>query len=407
MNGMVRFLMLAPLVAISPGRAADSLAPQPASPPLLSQANSSGPRIQFATPVYDFGRTPMGEPIRYTYIFTNIGTATLVISNVHPQCGCTAAGEWTKEIEPGQTGSIPIQFNSTGFGGPVAKVITVTCNDRTQPSIGLQLKGTIWKPIDVNPPFAVLTITADSSGASGVVRIQNNMEDPLVLTPPECSSKAFTAVLKTNVPGKDFELIVSAVTPVTPGSVQGQVTMRTSATNTPMINVTVWANVLPVISVAPPQITLPQPPLGKPITNYINIVNNSTNPVSISEPAINAQNVQIQLQEKYPGKYFSAVLVFPEGYQVPQGTAVEFTAKTTNPKFPTVRVPVIQPAPAPVASQQFSPAPLLATPAHPPPQALPRPALPRTATVRTAPSPPNPSVVAPPPVSSAPKPDAH
>ena len=59
-----------------------------------------------------------GEPVKYTYVFTNTGDRLLILNSVQPQCGCTAAGEWTKQVEPGKTGSIPIQFNTDGLQRP-------------------------------------------------------------------------------------------------------------------------------------------------------------------------------------------------------------------------------------------------------------------------------------------------
>lgn len=32
----------------------------------------SGPKIVFATPVYDFGKVRSGEVVKYTYVFTNV-----------------------------------------------------------------------------------------------------------------------------------------------------------------------------------------------------------------------------------------------------------------------------------------------------------------------------------------------
>ena len=93
---------------------------QPTSAPPAAAAastNALGPRIQFATPVYDFGRVKAGEPVKYTYVFTNTGDRLLIINSVQPGCGCTTAGEWTKQVEPGKTGSIPIQFNTAGYNG--------------------------------------------------------------------------------------------------------------------------------------------------------------------------------------------------------------------------------------------------------------------------------------------------
>src|ERR1035437_6876778 len=76
---------------------------------VAATTNGIGPKIQFATPVYDFGRSKSGEPVKYTYVFTNTGDALLILNAVQPQCGCTAAGDWTKQVEPGKTGLIPIQ----------------------------------------------------------------------------------------------------------------------------------------------------------------------------------------------------------------------------------------------------------------------------------------------------------
>jgi hypothetical protein len=94
---------------------------------------ASGPKIVFATPVYDFGKVRSGEIVKYAFIFTNSGSAMLQVSNVQVSCGCTTAGDWTRQVEPGKIGSIPIQFNSTGFGSAVEKSITVSCNDPNRP----------------------------------------------------------------------------------------------------------------------------------------------------------------------------------------------------------------------------------------------------------------------------------
>ena len=60
---------------------------QPTSaPPAVAAVSTNvlGPRIQFETPVYDFGRARCGEPVKYTYAFTNTGDRMLIISSVQP-----------------------------------------------------------------------------------------------------------------------------------------------------------------------------------------------------------------------------------------------------------------------------------------------------------------------------------
>ena len=85
----------------------------------VTVAVSSGPKIQFADTTFDFGKIDSGQVVKHEFVFTNTGSATLEIKDVRPGCGCTTAGTWDKTVEPGKTGMIPLQFNSTGFGGTV------------------------------------------------------------------------------------------------------------------------------------------------------------------------------------------------------------------------------------------------------------------------------------------------
>ena len=331
---------------------AAAAAPRPPAPTLASTASThtAGPKIQFATPVHDFGKIKGGEVVKYTYVFTNIGDRLLEVTSVRASCGCTTAGEWSRQVEPGKTGSIPIEFNSGNFSGQVAKSITVTCNDTNQPTVVLQLKASIWKPIDVTPQFAALNVTSESPSKATTVRIVSNEEAPLTLSAPESNNRAFATELRTNQPGKEFELIVKTVPPLPAGNVQGQITMKTSSTNMPVINVRAWANVQQTVMVMPSQITLPTAPLANAMPSTVSIRNNGTNALTLTEPAVNAQGVDVQLKELQPGRYFTLTVSFPAGFEMAQGEKVELSVKSNHPQFPIIKVPVRQPPrPAPVA----------------------------------------------------------
>src|SRR5262245_29802489 len=96
------------------------------------------PRIVFNSTSYDFGRVKAGDPVEHSYVFTNTGTALLRITEVDPQCGCTTAKPWSREVAPGQVGQIPVQFRTSGFNGSVRKTVTVTCSDPARPKTVLE-----------------------------------------------------------------------------------------------------------------------------------------------------------------------------------------------------------------------------------------------------------------------------
>jgi len=315
--------------------------------------------------MYDFGRVRAGEPAKHTYVFTNTGDALLIINSVQPQCGCTAAGEWTKQVEPGKTGSIPIQFNTMGYSGNVFKQVTVTCNVTNQPTLFLQLKGTVFRPYDINPQIAVLNIPPDAPGASMVVTITNNTEEPLMLYSAESNNRMIAAQLVTNYPGKGYQLTVSTVPPLGTGSAQAQISLKTSWTNTAVIPLTVVANIQPAVMVIPSYITLAPGPLPNAVTNSVAIQNNSTNQLSLSDPVVNVPGVGVEIREMQPGKSFTALVGFPQGFQVTPGRQVELSLKTTNPKYPLVKVPVMQ-LPRPAGPAVPAPAPTTVAPAPAP-----------------------------------------
>lgn len=209
------------------------------------------PRIQFAAPVFDFGEIPAGAVVNHDFVFTNAGTATLVVSGVQPSCDCTTAGRWTVILEAGQTGRVPIRFNSAGYGGPIDKWVMVASNDPRESKAMLTVKGMVRKPIEVAPPNAVFTAVAGASAAeTKVVRITNNTKEPLTLSAPECGSRAFVVELRTVRPGKEFELRVTTVPPLGAGTVAGLITMKTNSSQAPVIAVTALAVVRKPITAA-------------------------------------------------------------------------------------------------------------------------------------------------------------
>jgi hypothetical protein len=340
------WLALAVIQSFCPAFADDSASPALVSPPEkpLVAHNEKG-KIQFAETTHDFQKIIGGQSARHDFIFTNIGTSPLRIISVNPSCGCTTAADWTREVAPGGTGVIPLQFNSGSFSGAVAKSATVTSTDPETPSVILHIKGTVWRPIEVTPQNATLHLNSETvSNATAVVRIQNLAEQPLEVFSPTSDNPLYTAELRTNSPGKQFEVLVRSVPPLNFIRPHGTITLRTSATNSPVITFMAMGVVQPAVVTAPPRVIITESAFTNDWKTKISVRSGLNSPLKLSDAAINVPGATASIREVEPGRLFEVSLVIPTAAKDSYDN-LQLTMKSNFSGFETVNVPIVIAAP--------------------------------------------------------------
>jgi hypothetical protein len=86
------------------------------------------PILTWTEEVYDFGRVFEGDIVTRDFVFTNTGTAPLLIVKASSSCGCTVP-EWPKTpIPPDSTSSIKVKFNTLDKPGAQSKEVTIFAN---------------------------------------------------------------------------------------------------------------------------------------------------------------------------------------------------------------------------------------------------------------------------------------
>ena len=95
--------------------------------------------IKWEKTLHDFGDVPVNEEVSFDFVFTNNGKSPLIISDVKPSCGCTAAYYPKKPVLPGQSEKISINFKASDEGN-FYKTITVITNTGSR-STKLAIKG--------------------------------------------------------------------------------------------------------------------------------------------------------------------------------------------------------------------------------------------------------------------------
>ncbi|MBN2543151.1 DUF1573 domain-containing protein [bacterium] len=149
------------------------------------------PHISFDSETFDFGFAPQGHAyLVHAYQVTNTGGAPLLITNVRPTCGCTAAPLKKDKLEPNESTEITAIFRLAGYRHPVSKAIMVMSNDSLRINVHLQfsanLDTAVWRDLSEGPrifsePNLVNLGRGDSFVEEAEVVISNPWKDELKL----------------------------------------------------------------------------------------------------------------------------------------------------------------------------------------------------------------------------------
>ncbi len=99
--------------------------------------------MQFREEKFDFGSVKEdGGPVVHEFLFTNMSSKPVTITNVQASCGCTTP-DWTRDpVPPGKTGFIQASYDPRGRPGFFNKTLTVTSNGDANPVV-LQIQGIV------------------------------------------------------------------------------------------------------------------------------------------------------------------------------------------------------------------------------------------------------------------------
>lgn len=313
----------------------------------IATSANAAPKIHFEKPEYDFGRVRAGTQHDHEFIFRNNGTAKLVLANFVPACGCSVTPDWTREIEPGGEGRIPLQFNSTGMLGQSQRSIAIHSNDPDQPVVAIQFSAEVWTPIELHPNTAIIQMPPRNKNTlSTTIRILNQTAEALKLQPPSSDSPEIKASIQENEVGKEFFLILQIPPLTTHEDIYATITIATSSSEIPELAIPVFVIAQPEVVVSPNQMFLPAISPDFPEPYVITINSNAADALTIEDPACDAPGSKVELREIIPGKDFELSVTFPPGFGYVPDKTFEITARTSHPDFATIRIPVAFAQPA-------------------------------------------------------------
>jgi len=97
---------------------------------------------------HSFGEVLAGQIVSHTYVLSNTGDATLIITRVQATCGCTVPSWETATLEAGSSIPLEATFSTAGYSGRVIKTVNVYykgLNETTTRTLQLSLSATVLK----------------------------------------------------------------------------------------------------------------------------------------------------------------------------------------------------------------------------------------------------------------------
>jgi hypothetical protein len=185
---------------------------------------------------FDFGEIYLGGKVEKKLGIKNVGKDTLVIGQVQPSCGCTAALMSENKIAPNKTATLNIGFDSKGFNGKVHKSISISSNDSTNKTLNVTFTATIITVLSTDPQFIYFQNTKLDSTVSTKIKITNNMQEAVEIKSFEHKIQGLKLeIMQRKLMPKESTEISVTYTPTSEGMAQADVIINTSSKKQPKI----------------------------------------------------------------------------------------------------------------------------------------------------------------------------
>jgi hypothetical protein len=167
-------------------------------------AAEAGPKIEFESMVYDFGKVGPGQKLNGEFKFTNTGGAPLKIIKVEKCCGAVTRLD-KNELAPGESGVLHVTYTSSRMANTMSKRLYVNSNDKEIPRATLTIKAETVLKVAYEPRSLKLMLNKENAGCPDIT-LTSTENKPFSITSFTATNDALTAenpnVKDTNVPNR-------------------------------------------------------------------------------------------------------------------------------------------------------------------------------------------------------------
>jgi hypothetical protein len=133
------------------------------------KGTQSKPRISFEKLVHDFGELGIGQKGECEFRFKNIGSEVLNINGIESTCGCTIPTLTKMQYQPGEEGTIKINYSGQNSPGSVERNVYVNTNDTENQKVKLTIKANVILSLEVSPTQLRLLLGKENAAAPDIM----------------------------------------------------------------------------------------------------------------------------------------------------------------------------------------------------------------------------------------------
>lgn len=268
--------------------------------------NAEIARIKTESTTFDFGKVTQGTKVEHSFPISNTGKAPLKIERLNTSCGCTAAVVETAVLEPGQSTQVKVSFDTAGFSGLKVKTARLYTNDPKTPTVVFTLQGQVEAEIKLS--LEALNFGQVNKGSTPSLTLDVIPRDPKIKISSVSSRSAQLDIKREELPtqGARFKVSLKAGAPI--GPLRDRLSIKTSSSEEPLVNVGVFAKILGDLRLNPDTLSfgLLEAPLTKSpeLTSSLEYLENSKSrpdsqpplrilSVDSDNPLVSAEVVQV------------------------------------------------------------------------------------------------------------------
>lgn len=323
----------------------------PPKPQVQTQADSGaaakgGPKIQFETNLFDFGKITAVETLSGTFKFKNVGDAVLKVDPPMASCECTEPKVVPDTVAPGESGEVRFTIKlDRPLNGQ--RMIMVHSNDPKTPNVHLTLQMDYTPLYEFSPKTLTIVLPAGKDVLDSHVAVIRKDGRPLGVDRITTSQDWISAALAASPLDSSGQINVTVHRPSgPPAPISATIQLWSSQSTQALQSLTVTGEVLGELAANPRSLYWVIPDFGKDkaaypeeaLTRKIELKSVLGHEVELKKITSSVKGLSTKVVARVPGKAFDLILKFE---QLPTEFANgKVTIETSLASLPKIEVPM-------------------------------------------------------------------